>query len=157
MVLWHSRWSYGIADVAPYGIERCIYHECIVATVYESWGLSLLRAQRGAELRHECQSLQHGMPAVEIRGCQSLLCSSHVRSEGASRYYVAPSAPPVTEIPSSRRVDPWVLAVESRGCQSLLRSSLDTHGYRDAVFQTGMEWLFFIFTYKIIYGAFIMK
>ena len=33
----HSRWSYGIADVDPYGIERCIYHECIVATEYESW------------------------------------------------------------------------------------------------------------------------
>jgi hypothetical protein len=95
--------------------------------------------------------------AVEIRGCQSLLRSSHIRSVGASRYCVAPSAPTVIEIPSSRRVDPWVPAVESRGCQSLLRSSLDTHGYRDAVFQTGMEWLFFIFTYKVIYGAFIMK
>ena len=64
------------------------------------------------------------VPAVESRGCQSLLRSSHIRSVGASRYYVAPSAPP---------------------------------GYRDTVFQTGMEWLFFIFTYKIIYGAFIMK
>ncbi len=53
--------------------------------------------------------------AVEIRGCQSLLRSSHIRAVGASRYYVAPSAPPVTEISSSRRVEPWV--------PELLRSS----------------------------------
>ncbi len=96
-------------------------------------------------------------PAVESRGCQSLLCSSlgtHgyrdtvfqtglirgcqlSRSAGASRYCVAPSTPTVTEVSSSRRVDPWVPAVETRGCQSLLRSSLGTHGYRGIVFQTG--------------------